>query len=628
VLSAASRTPFELVVVNDASPDHALAEELERLSRAGLFTLLTNDRNRGFVHSVNRGMALHRDRDVVLLNSDAEVHDGWLDRLRGAVLRAPRAGTASPLSNNATICSYPRFLHDNPYPLELSYAELDGLTARVNAGAAVEAPTAVGFCMYIQRECLEEVGPFDEQAFGKGYGEENDFCQRALLRGWRSILAADVFVRHWGAASFRGEKAKRVHAALKVLDRRHPAYQTDVAEFIRRDPLAEARRRLDWARALRMRRDRNVLIVSHNRGGGTERHIQEDTQRLSRDGVGVFLLRPAVRRPTHAVIGHPAIKSLPNLPPLALADVEALQRALAELGVTDVHTHSLVDFVPEAPDRIIELVQALGARFEVNLHDYKVACPRINMADENGRYCGEPGEEACDRCLSTRGSAFGVRDIRGWRAMHRRVLLAADAVLVPDQDAAERLSRYYPEVHFEVSPHEDLDREAPSLRMPILLPDERLRVAVIGAIGKLKGFDVLHACATDAHKRGLPLEFILMGYSMHDRLLEESGVSITGRYHEHEGLDRLHELSAHVAWLPSLWPETYSYTLSLALREGLPVFAFDLGAIARRLRALGRGQGLMPLEWTDQPSAINDRFLAYRSAAMIRGAEFRSAALV
>ena len=441
---------------------------------AGAVHPYEQSQNLGFVHTVNRGMALHPKRDVVLLNADTEVFDGWLDRLRQAAQRHPRTGTVTPLSNNATICSYPRFLQDNPFPLEFSYAELDALTAKVNAGVEVEAPTGVGFCLYIKRAVLKDVGQFDEASFGRGYGEENDFCQRAIRKGWRNIIAADVFVHHWGSASFQGEKAKRLQAALKTLDRLHPNYQRDVAAFIDRDPLLDVRRRFDLARLIRLRRDKNTLIVSHNRGGGAERNVQEEIRRLNREGCGVFLMRPQAGQPSHVVIRHPAAKPLPNLPSYPLADTAAMTAALKDFNITEIHTHSLVDFTPEAPDHLIRLVEALGARWEVNLHDYKVICPRINLADGNGFYCGEPAETACNLCLAEVGSDFGVTDIGAWRAMHRRALLAADQVLVPDEDAAERLGRYFPEVTFEVSPHEDIDPAQIPIRIPELAPHEKL----------------------------------------------------------------------------------------------------------------------------------------------------------
>ena len=619
VLAVSNTTAFELVVVDDASPDTKLVEDLQRLADQKLITLLVNPENCGFVHTANRGMGLHPNRDVVLLNADTEVFDGWLDRLRQAARRHPRTATVTPLSNNATICSYPRFLQDNPFPLELSYAELDSLTAKVNAGLDVEAPTGVGFCMYLKRAALTDVGQFDEASFGRGYGEENDFCQRAIRKGWRNVIAADVFVHHWGSASFQGQKAKRIQAALKTLDRMHPKYQRDVATFIDRDPLGEMRRRLDMARLTRLRRDKNTLIVCHNRGGGAERKVQEEIQRFNREGHGVFLLRPKAGQPSHVVFRHSAAKPLPNLPSCMLADTAGMTKVLKNLGITDIHTHSLVDFETEAPDHLRALTESLDVRWAANLHDYKVICPRINLADANGFYCGEPTETACNKCLAEVGSDFKVTDIGAWRAMHKRALMAADQVLVPDRDAAERLGRYFPDVTFEVSPHEDIGPSQIPVRIPELAPHEKLRIMVIGAIGKIKGFEVLLACARDARQRRLPIEFILMGYSMNDRLLQEAGVRVTGRYLEENAQSTLEGLSPHVAWLPSVWPETYSYTLSIALQAGLPVAAFDIGAMARRIGECDpkAGHRILPLSLTKRPAQLNDCFTDFRSSYLV-----------
>lgn len=612
VLSAINKTPYELVVINDASPDQELTADLERLAILGFFTLHTNLQNQGFVQTVNHGMVLHVDRDVVLLNSDTEVYGDWLDRLWRASRHHDRTGTVTPLSNNATICSYPHFLHDNPYPIEISYESLDVLAAEANANMEIETPTAVGFCMYIRRDCLDEVGLFDESAFGKGYGEENDFCQRGIRKGWRNIISADIFVRHWGSTSFQGEKASRVQAALRIIDKRYPNYQDDVRYFIEQDSIAKARRQLDWARLKAQVRTENVLLVCHNRGGGAERHLQEDTRQLLDSGKGVFYLRPLQGRPSHVYLCHPICKPLPNLEQFRLADTEVLKIALSELGIKRIHTHGLVDFTNEAPNQIYTLAQALGAPLWVDIHDYKVICPRINLVDREGRYCGEPIDATnCDSCLATEGNDFNVRSIREWRARHHQVLREAEKIMVPDKDVAERLSKYYPDLDYTISPHEDLCTNRSGVHQPTLVIGERLKITVVGAIGKMKGYDILLACARDAKKRHLPLQFSLLGYSMDDSRLKKAGVTVTGRYLEHECLDRLRSLDPHVIWLPSRWPETYSYTLSDALKGGYPVFAFDIGAIANRLRNIGEEIGLMNIIIADQPVKINNAFMKY-----------------
>ena len=140
-----------------------------------------------------------------------------------------------------------------------------------------------------------------------------------------------------------------------------------------------------------------------------------------------------------------------------------------------------------------------------------------------------------------------------------------------------------------------------------------LRIVVVGAIVPIKGFYVLRACARDARKRHLPLEFVVMGYTKNDAELAQLGVTITGRYNDAGAVEKLRTLDPDLVWLPSVWPETYSYTLSLALTAGVDIAAFDLGAIANRLRSVNRNGNLQPLAWVRRPYRINDYFVRFRS---------------
>ncbi|MBL8522513.1 MAG: glycosyltransferase, partial [Betaproteobacteria bacterium] len=108
VLKAKNVAVAEIVVIDDASPEPEISRYLDQLAAQNRITLLRNDSNRGFVVSCNRALALHTDRDVVLLNSDTEVANDWLDRLLACAAANPQAASISPFSNNATLCSYPR----------------------------------------------------------------------------------------------------------------------------------------------------------------------------------------------------------------------------------------------------------------------------------------------------------------------------------------------------------------------------------------------------------------------------------------------------------------------------------------------------------------------------------------
>jgi GT2 family glycosyltransferase len=251
VLASAVKAPHEVVVIDDASPEPRISAWLREAARKHGFTLAVHDQNRGFVATANEGMRLHPDRDVVLLNSDAEVARGWLDRIAAHARKGERVGTVTPFSNNATICSYPRTLERNDLPRGETTASLDAAFAAANAGRSEEIPTAVGFCMFITRECIDRVGLFDEARYGAGYGEEVDFCMRASRAGFRHLVAGDAFVRHAGEVSFGSQGGERRARAQAIVDELYPEFQPRVRDFIARDPLAELRRRADRARGRR-----------------------------------------------------------------------------------------------------------------------------------------------------------------------------------------------------------------------------------------------------------------------------------------------------------------------------------------------------------------------------------------
>ncbi|MDZ4814366.1 MAG: glycosyltransferase family 2 protein [Pseudomonadota bacterium] len=241
-LSALLRTldPNDRVLlIDDASTEPRIATLIDDFQRSATFSVLSqrNDVNLGFVRTVNRGMALSSG-DVVLLNSDTVVTTGWLDRMLGAAASDARIATVTPFSNNAEICSFPEFCIPNAAPVN---AELLARSFSTGAACYPDLPTAVGFCMYIRRRALNELGDFDAATFGRGYGEENDFCCRAAAHGWRNVLCDTAFVVHRGGASFALTGERPGGDALVRLNARYPRYNAQVAEFIRADPLAPIR---------------------------------------------------------------------------------------------------------------------------------------------------------------------------------------------------------------------------------------------------------------------------------------------------------------------------------------------------------------------------------------------------
>jgi len=230
----------EVVVIDDASPDPSTAEVLSRWQELMPvnWKFHANPKNRGFVATANLGMRLTQN-DVVLLNSDTEPTPGWLRGLQRCLSSDPLIATASPWTNNGEITSIPLFCQANPVPPDAS--TVAGIITRTGKALYPELPTAVGFCMAIARRAIDRVGLFDEDLFGKGYGEENDFSMRAVQAGMRNVLCDDVYVVHLGGRSFGPTGLKPDESSMQRLLSRHPDYLRQVQEFIAADTLAPRR---------------------------------------------------------------------------------------------------------------------------------------------------------------------------------------------------------------------------------------------------------------------------------------------------------------------------------------------------------------------------------------------------
>ena len=623
VLSARQRTPFELIVIDDASDEPELTVWLDRQAARGALRLLRQPENRGFVAAVNAGMALHPERDAVLLNSDTEVANDWLDRLR-AHARAPCVGTVTPFSNNATICSYPRLGAVNALPRALDLAALDRLAARVNAERAVELPTGVGFCLFVRRECWRAVGPFDAARFGLGYGEEVDFCLRAGAAGYRHLLAGDVFVYHQGEASFGDSAAARKARAQALIDAAYPDYPARIAAFVRDDPPRALRRRLDWARIAHA--PRRLLWIAHGGGGGIDRHLEELAQLL--EGAALpLVLTPQDSGARGAPPSRGSGQRLRWLAPdeefelfldLEHRPDEAL-KLLRALDCARVHYHQVAGL----PQRILDLAHELGVPYDVTLHDYTVICPQHHLVTLDGRYCGEPdlraavadpatsgqSSAACADCLAER-PPFWPLDIVAWRQRWRDWLASAARVIVPAHDVAARLRRYWPELDYNLWPHPR--PQAYAWGTTPFTAGAFFKVLVLGGLSVSKGLVLVQACAQAARRDRLPLFFRILGPAEPVRHpWPAAPLSVAGSYREEQLPDLIALERPDGFFFPAQVPETFSYTLSAALHTGLPIFATALGVFPERLAKYPHATLLPP---DTPPETWNAQFMAYLPA--------------
>ena len=244
-LRAHAPAPHRVLLIDDHSPDPRVWRRLQdHAGSADRTATIRHPKNLGYTATINHGCRLAARDDVVLLNSDTEVTPRWLEKLIAAAGSAENVATVTPLSNAAGAFSVPRNHRVNCLPSGVSAAEMAQVVERLSDRLYPRVPTGNGFCLYIRREALDAVGPFDELAFPAGCGEENDFCMRATGLGYIHLIDDTTYIHHHRSASLGRRKRWLLLRSSWKLRRRHPDYQGRVAAWLAADPIDPLRERL------------------------------------------------------------------------------------------------------------------------------------------------------------------------------------------------------------------------------------------------------------------------------------------------------------------------------------------------------------------------------------------------
>lgn len=231
---------YRILLLDDCSTDTRVKDLLRTLKEheQERLRIVTNTQNLGFLKTVNKGMRM-TNNDVILLNTDTVVTSGWARKMRVCAYSDDRIATVTPLTNNGGMCSIPEFMKNNEIPEGFTVDSFAECVENAASNRYPELVTAVGFCMYIRRGVIGDIGYFDEENFGKGYGEEVDFSFRAACNGYKNVLCDNTFVFHRGRASFLDTQDTEMEKHHWVLAEKYPELWAAVALFEQTNPLKE-----------------------------------------------------------------------------------------------------------------------------------------------------------------------------------------------------------------------------------------------------------------------------------------------------------------------------------------------------------------------------------------------------
>lgn len=579
-----TKMKYRLIFIEDASPDERVKPYLREYQSSHPETvLIENETNLGFVKSVNKGLK-YSCNHVALVNTDVEVPNMWLERLMLPILENDTVASTTPYTNAGTICSFPNIGEDHTIFYGLPLATVDDEFKKIKP-RYMEMPTGVGFCMGMNKKALEIVGFLDEESFGMGYGEENDWCQRAIQHNMENVHVENLFVYHKHGGSFLSEDKKRfVEEHGEILSQRYPKYNQETAYYFETDENRDIRKYVEWKLLLGMKLP-TTLVFNHNLGGGATAYLEKKEKEILNRGEVSCLIR------CNYDIGRTEIiyKYKDSVIKFKVHRFAEIADFIRRISPEKIVINEFVSY-PQLYE-VLQLVQDYKQKNEVELtllgHDFYMVCPTVNLLDEQEQYCGVPSLERCEQCLKKNNELkyldFGT--MREWRAHWGDFIQSCDHVIVFSNDSKEIFEKAFGELsNIQVIPHE-IDY-LPAINKKYK-HTHTLNIGLLGTLVKHKGLDVVKDTLKYIESNHLNVNLVLIGNCGEN--IQSKHFIETGKYTRDMLPSLIFKYDIDIFWIASIWPETFSYTTEEIMTMNFPVMSFDLGAPAERIKKYAKG---------------------------------------
>ena len=581
-----TKMKYRVILIHDKSTDERVLPFLKDYTKAhDNVVLIENEENLGFVKTVNKGFE-YSSHHIALVNTDVELPDMWLERLMLPIFRDDKVASSTPFTNCGTICSFPDFGNDNELFLDLTVQEIDNEFKKIPPKYE-SMPTGIGFCMGINRNAMDRVGLFDAESFGKGYGEENDWCQRAIKLGYKNIHVENLFVYHKHGGSFLSEDKKRyLEEHEKILLKKHPYYNKDVARFCTMDPNKNIREFVKLNLLLNSNEEyRTILAFDHDLGGGASKYLLEKKNHCIEEGNAFVVVRFDFVKEYYKILYFYKNYKIK----FHIKEEENLFWIMNYIHICEIWINELVTY-----PNLYELLKAIQTyKQEKNLyvkmlvHDFFSVCPTINLLNNQEEYCYLPNCKVCDECLkkSTRVQSLEYGTMEKWRLEWGTFLHSCNEVVCFSEDSKNIMQKVFGELdNLIIIPHQ-------VEYMPVINKKYKttssLNVGLLGNLTKHKGRTIVKQMVQIIEKKGLNIRIVLIGSS--SKKINSKAFKETGRY-TRDSIPRLVlENDIDVFLIPSIWPETFSYTTAEIMQMNMPIMCFDIGAPAERVAKYEQG---------------------------------------
>lgn len=203
--------PIEVIVIDNGSTDGTLEKLRQLAEKQSNLSIYANDTNVGFAQAINQGAALARGDYISICNSDIIATPGWLDRLVQAMRNDPDLAVVSPVTNY--VGEGPQL---DPQAAEVTPESANQYAQRVASRKEfIYIPDRlVFFCVLVRKLHFDLLGGISG-VFGLGNYEDDDFCLRARVAGFKLGIDTGAFVFHYGSRTFKEQKIDHTQLMLQ-----------------------------------------------------------------------------------------------------------------------------------------------------------------------------------------------------------------------------------------------------------------------------------------------------------------------------------------------------------------------------------------------------------------------------
>ena len=584
---------FEVYLLDDCSNDVTTKKIISKyLEKNKHWIHIRNEVNLGFLKNCNQifKIAVSRNRNIVLLNSDTVIYQNSLSNLAQAVMQTN--GLVCPLTNACSYASFPNPSKENKAPLDDSLIKAINST---NSAKAIRVPVSVGFCLGMTCEALKDLRSFDT-IFGKGYGEEVEMSLRANKKNIFSYIYTGSYVAHEHGSSFTPEEKQSLNQKnSSIINNIYPWFNSLIQSF-RSYNLLEREYFLTAIRAI-IESDKYIdVCVNHHFGGGATKYLEDqaflfNTQTLSISYVSENSVNVSLY--LNGYMNSLSVNMSEVMLSRVIADIDSSNK------VKNYKVNHLMTMLEHKKIGFHSRFKAISNKKSYLWHDFYAICPNYTLVDNNdNKFCGVPNSDSnkCTSCWKkgNYSSKFDVKNIDEYRAKMTKEMMIDEFDNIFFSESSRKIVKSvkeFKDIKTELIPHKcEIPRQEKLDQISIEKIDRINRkskkyskkILLLGGLNQPKGSDVIFDLCDPMLSANAC--FIHLGDIENKRVFFKNNYLSYGRYDLKNLKSILESLEIDSGFIPSIWPETFNYVADELSMLDIPFTAFNIGAVEDRYK--------------------------------------------